>query len=360
MAKYKKRADGRYFTQVSTGKYDEDGKPIRIPVYGTSSRDLERKVGEIKTDLKRGIYADDRGMFFGEYAKVWYEAKKGTVKAGTAKDYLNIVKNHFGKINNIRLKDLTKTDIQAQINSEVSEEIRRRIVITVKQILESAIDDGLVYKNVARTIKQTIPKRKEKDILSDLEKRAIKKCEFTDMEKMFVDILFGCGLRRGEALALTPKSIDFNRGGISVTRAISYQEPGLIKEPKTNASIRFVPAPQWLLNELRTYLDSLNCLYLFHGSEGQIMPQATYKRFWKGIRKKINEALGGNDNISLTSITPHTFRHNYATLLYYSGVDVKEAQRLLGHSTIRITLDIYTHLMNNEAAVKEKINCIAL
>lgn len=360
MAKYTKRKDGRFYTLVSTGKNDENGHPIRIPVYGTSSRDLERKVGEIKTDISRGTYANDRGFTFGQYSAIWYEAKKGTVKASTAKDYRNIVKNHFGKIDDIRMLDLTKTDIQAQINSESSDEIKRRIVITVKQILESAIDDGLVYKNVARGIKQPTLNRKEKDILSDFEKEAIKKCEFTEMEKMFVDILFGCGLRRGEVLALTKKSIDFKRGGISVTHSISYEEPELIKEPKTKASIRFVPAPRWLMNELKAYIINLDSLYLFHGSVGQIMPQATYKRFWKGIRGKINVAMGGNEHILLTTITPHTFRHNYATMLYYSGVDVKEAQRLLGHSSIRITLDIYTHLMNDEEAIKEIINCISL
>lgn len=359
MAQYKKRKDGRYGTHVTVGKDKETGKAIRVPVYGRTEAELKNNIALTKADYLRGTFANDKGMTVGEYAMIWYGAKKGTVSAGTAKDYLNVIKNHFNHIYNIKLKELTKTDVLTQVNSEKSDELKRRVVITIKQILEAAIDDGLLYKNVARSIKQTIPKRKEREVLTQEEKDAIRTCEFEPMERIFVDILFACGLRRGEVLALTKKSVDFMRGGINVTQSISYEVENLIKAPKSEASIRFVPAPSWLMDELKSYCRELKGIYLIHGTQGQIMPDATYKRFWKRIQDKINAEMGGDKDVRLTKITPHTFRHNYATSLYYAGVGMKEAQKILGHSSIKVTMDIYTHLASSDN-IKSKIDLISL
>lgn len=359
--KYKERADGRYFTQVSTGKYDDNGNPIRIPVYAKSSIELERKVGEIRTDIKRGTYANDQGKALGQYAEEWFHAYKvGHVSLGTEANYRNTLKLHFDLIKDIRLRDLTKTDIQRQINATKSPEARRRIKYTINQVLECAIEDGLLYRNVSKNIKVARPPKPEKRALTNQEKAAIKKCDFLPMEKIFVDIIFGCGLRRGEVLALMKSDIDFTRGGIHVRRAISYASGKKeLKEPKTQTSIRFVPAPDWLLKELKEYINAIDSMYLFHNKNGGPIALCMFCKMWNKIIQKINVAMGGTKDIRVTDLTPHTFRHNYATMLYYAGVDVKEAQKLLGHSSITITLEIYTHLQDNQQTVK-KINTIAL
>lgn len=373
MAKYKKRADGRFYTLVSTGKYTEDGRPIRIPVYGTSSRDLERKVGEIKTDLSRGTYADDKGMTLGVYARKWHHAtKENCVAASTARDYMGVINNHFDLIENMKLMDLTKSDIMMQINKdENSDETKRRIILTIKQILESAIDDGLIYKNVARSIKAPSSNPEERRPLTDAEKKAIKECSFTPMEKVYVDILYCCGIRRGELLALQKNDINLKAGTITVGKSITFVGGSKIKYPKSKSGMRTIPIPDWLSKEMKEYLSSLDSLYLFHGRNKALISQSTAKRLWQSIFNKINVAMGGTPDIykrgklvsrgiHVTDVTPHIFRHNYATMLYYAGIDVKEAQKLLGHSSIKITLEIYTHLMDTPDVIKEKINCISL
>jgi len=359
--KYKQRADGRYFTQVSTGKYDDDGNLVRVPVYARSSAELERKVGELRTDIKRGTYADDRGKTLGQYAEEWFHAyKKGHVARGTEANYRNTLKLHLNLIKYIRLRDLTKTDIQRQINATESPEARRRIKYTLNQVLECAIEDGLLYRNVSKSIKVSRPPKREKRALTEAEKTAIKKCDFEPMEKLFVDIIFGCGLRRGEALGLMVSDIDFSRGGIHVRRALAYSDGHKeLKEPKTATSVRFIPAPEWLLSELKEYIHGIDNIYLFHGKKGGLLAFCMFCRMWNSIFEKINTALGGTKDIKATDLTPHTFRHNYATMLYYAGVDMKEAQKLLGHSSITITLEIYTHLQDNQQTIK-KINTIAL
>ena len=71
---------------------------------------------------------------------------------------------------------------------------------------------------------------------------------------------------------------------------------------------------------------------------------SSYAKFWLSIQKKIAasaENLGLS--IDVSTITAHILRHTFATDLFYSGIDVKAAQRLLGHSRVSTTLDIYTH-----------------
>lgn len=373
MAKYKQRKDGRYYTLVSTGKHKPNGKPIRIPVYGTSSRDLERKVAAIQTDLDRGTYAFDKNITLGKYANLWLEAhKKGTVSHATEKNYYYTINKHFDLIEDIKLQDLTKTNIMVQINKpENTPEIKKHIIMTIKQILETAIDDGLVYRNVARSIKAPAAPTKEKRALTPAEKVAIKKCDFTPMEKVYVDILYCCGLRRGELLALQRQDVDFITGNININKSLSFSGGSNIKEPKSKAGRRAVPMPDWLAEELKAYIKTIDSMYLFHSQTGALISESTAKRMWNSIFNKINVAMGGTadiykqgvlieEGIHATDITPHIFRHNYATMLFYSGMDLKEAQRLLGHSSIKITLEIYTHLMENPESTRAKINQIAL
>ena len=84
------------------------------------------------------------------------------------------------------------------------------------------------------------------------------------------------------------------------------------------------------------------------------MSYSTYRNFWKRIYNKINLALGGtNDHIvkkkkvagiKATDLTPYVFRHEYATILYYSGIDIKEAARLMGHESTKLILETYAEL----------------
>lgn len=373
MAKYKKRADGRFCTLVSTSKVDENGKKIRITVYAKSSKELEEKVAEIKTDLKRGTYANDNRKTVREYAEHWYiSSKEGTVGEATARDYKGTIKNHFDLIGDIRLKDLTKSDVLAQVNKPGnSKENKRRIIMTIKQVLDSAIDDGLIYRNVANNIKSPAAQSPEKRALTDEEKEAIKKCEFTPMEKMYVDIAYCTGVRRGELLALQKGDINFAQKTLTVKRAVTFVGGSKLKETKTESGYRTIPLPLWLVEELKVYISALDSIYLFHGANKALISQSTAKRLWQSIYNKINVAMGGTANVyksgklvseglHVTDLTTHIFRHNYCTMLYYAGVDVKEAQRLMGHSSIKITLEIYTHLMEASSTTLEKINKIVL
>ncbi len=143
----------------------------------------------------------------------------------------------------------------------------------------------------------------------------------------------------------------------------------MIKAPKSASGNRFIDILAPLKPYLESFLKSLDTLYLFCQTDGKLHTQTSYKRFWNGIYLKINTAAGGKyhyegksnskiviDIDAIKGLTPHRFRHNFATILYYAGVDLKEAQRIMGHADIKILLDVYTHLDKQKSSSKDKMN----
>ena len=321
--------------------------------------ELEAKKAAALYEEKKGLYADDKGITVGAWAQEWLQAYKSGVSPATLHGYKNIIKNHIQPILHIRLKDLSKSDIQKCINQASGHyDIQRRIKLTLNQMLETAIDDGLVYRNVARsiTVKRPIAEKRAR-ALTQQEKEIIPKLDFESKEKAYIYLLWYAGLRPEEARALQVSDIDFLRGEISVSKALSYDgnKPNL-KTPKTQSGIRTIPILDPLREVLQEYIPTVSGMYLLTDTRGNIMSKTAYRRFWSKIYNKINTALGGTDTIKATDLTPYAFRHEYATLLYYSGIDIKEAARLMGHTDTRLILDTYAELDASRSSSSSKLN----
>lgn len=365
MAKYKKRTDGRYQSNIYVGTDPDTGKRIFKTIYARTINDLENIRADIKDKLNKGIYADDKGLTVGSWAKKWFETDKATCGVRTKEMYKRIVYSYIiPNLGDIRLMELKQSDIQLMINKN-SEHYRtcEQIRMTTRQMLDGAMDDGLLYKNVGLKIKLPPKYKEEKRPLTHIEKKAIGKTDFTDKEKVFIYILLYCGLRRGEILALSKMDIDKKNREINIRNAVTFDSNKAILKPypKSFAGIRTVPIPEDLKDVLWPYLDSLKGLYLFEMErKSGLMTKSSYDKFWGKIIDKINASAGGTRDIkAVQGLSAHIFRHNYATMLYYAEVDIKDAQRLLGHSNIRLTLDIYTHLDKNKSTASEKLSKIS-
>lgn len=364
--KYKQRKDGRYGTKVYTGKINQNGTYEYIDVYESTSAKLEKEVSRIKNEIDKGIYANDKGLTFRKYAEKWLELFKDTTGIANYQKYAGIVKNHIAPIENMKLREIKKSDVQITINSQKDHpDTKRMLKIVINKVLESAIEDGLIYRNVARSIKvaQPVQQQLSTRILTEKEKEAIKWCKenkFNSMQKLFVDTLFVSGIRPSECLALTRADISISGKSISINKSLSYKGGKYIKEPKSQSGYRKIDVPSWYIEEYEAYLKESNDLYIFPGLRGGIIPQSTYKRFWKTIFDEINLRMGGSENLKVTDLTPYIFRHNYCTMLYYLKIDLKRAQYLMGHADIKLTLGVYTHLASLEKEDEEKVESIAL
>ena len=178
---------------------------------------------------------------------------------------------------------------------------------------------------------------------------------------VFALLLLSTGFRRGEALALRWKDIDFNAKEISQDRQITYRGIAEEKAPKTASGVRKVPLLPDLEGALKKPKTAKDTDFVFHGEDpGKCLCEATYRRRWLSYCRAMGfvidtpeEKKGENGHTYIKhhykpTLTAHVFRHGYATMLFEAGVDEFTAQRLLGHKHISTTRAIYTHLRNRK------------
>ena len=365
MAKYKKNTDGRYRTRVTVG-CDNAGKRILKSLYGKTIKELDAKLVEFKSQQNKGIVITDNKTTLAEWSEKWLKAYKQGVAYNTYEMYRTCVENHIvtSDVAQLPLNKIKNNDLQALINKKQAEGLTRTveiIILTLRQIFKKAIKNNLLYLNPADDLEKPTHKPAQKRALTDIENTAIEAAPLTDRERAFVYFGKYAGLRRGEILALTQGDIDLEEGTVTVNKTVVFKKnTGEIKNmPKSVAGFRTIPMPDVLHVFVRGYLQTLDGLCLFATQDGNICTRSSLRKLWQYTLKKINVAAGGNDDLKLIiGLTPHILRHDYATNLYYAGVDIKTAQKLLGHSDIKMTLQIYTHLEQDNEDIKDKLNKI--
>ena len=355
MARFTKNNKGLYRTGVLIG-YSENGTPKRKWLSARTIAELEAKIAEVKMQLATGHNLLDEDVRFGEYAQMWFETYKKNRGVNTRQMYEHLIRKQFEALAPVKVKDIRAITLQGLINSfadtpRTCEQMR----MTLRQIFKQAMEDGLVQKNPAATLE--VPRRvpKEKRALTPEEKAAIKNAPLTLYERAFVSVLQGCGVRPGELYALTWEDVDFKKSRIRINKAIVFENNNKprLSFPKTNKSIRYVEAPQTVIKALKDYRGTSIAPKLFGARNGDYKGMTAYLKDWGRIKRKIEAQLGHE-----TDLTMYCFRHNYASELYYAGVSLKEAQRLMGHQSYKMIMEVYAHLDAAKEDTAAKLNAI--
>lgn len=361
-AKYTRRKDGLFYSSVRVGS-TKDGKPIRKGAYAHSSAELERKIADIIHDYQHNAIKES-DMPFGEYAEQWYETYQANRRINTKAMYDNVIHKHLiPEVGHIPLNKLTASDLQKIINERIDKpNTCQKIKLTIKQILNTAINDDLLIKNVSLgLIVPKIPQPKKRP-LTDREKKAIFNTNLEKNDYMFVMILYHFGLRREEAIALMKSDFDFSKKELHIQRTIVFDKnnPVIDNLMKSNSAKRVLPIPDVILPKLRQFVSTSDTLYLFTKKDKNILTQSAYTKMWRRIMKEISNAYYTDEEKKLNpapiNLTAHVFRHNYCTILYYSGISRKKAVQLMGHNSYRMIEEIYAHLDEEKENTSEKIN----
>lgn len=361
----RRRTDGYYVRSLVIGR-KPDGKPVRKYIYAKTIRELESKVADYRQRLMQGMIPGDEKMTFGQIAEIWLRDYKPTIEVNTRKKYTTLLQKHLlPELSTIRLRELKPFHLQAVINRLAMEGYAtatlKEIKTTAAQILDIAVDNDIVFRNVFSKV--SIPR------IEPSERRALTEKEIALVSSTYAGHRMGlaamlmlyCGLRRGEMIALTWKDIDLDCARLQVNKAAYFDgNRSYIKSPKTKSGTRWIPVPEGLLEFLRGAARAPDCV-VCPNAKGGMMTQIAFKRAWDSYLFYLNVQAGGrgrkrgkNDENGrhtflppvqmIENITPHMLRHTYASMLYEAGVDVKSAQRFMGHSSIEITLRVYTHL----------------
>ena len=197
---------------------------------------------------------------------------------------------------------------------------------------------------------------KSKDDQNFLDKKQLKKflSEIKDHESEQIYTMFHVlaytGLRRGELLALTWKDVDFLNEMLSVTKNATYvKNEKFISTTKTTASERLLSLDHDTLYLLKNWKLNQKKLFFSRGvrvksDEKQLVfPNPQNELFYKSILQSILAKPFYKD----FKITTHGFRHTHASLLFESGATIKQVQERLGHTDVKTTLDVYTHVTKN-------------
>ena len=306
------------------------------------------------TQTKADDFVKQKQITLDELFKLWFENYKHTVKDSTAYSMESVyhanISNHFGQnfVDQIQVKDLQLwTDNLAQTHAEF-----KRSMNLFSTIFEYAIRLGYMIDNpmmrVIKPARSQVKSRHIKDNVYTQEEldRFLKLAkDINPTVYTFFKLISSTGLRRGEALALTWHDIDFEKSTITVDKTLTVGNK--IGVPKTKTSNRTVPMTAGLKQVLLDYRKNRKIIFNKVFSYNANYFNINTPRYWLKQVYKLDP--------SLKQITVHGFRHTFATLLIANtNIKPKTVQMLLGHANVHMTMDIYTHIVeeNKQDAIQ--------
>ena len=294
-------------------------------------------------------------MTLNQYLPKWLEmAAKRKVKDTTFVNYQNVINFRILPVlGHVTLKDLNGSACQKFFNLLIDQELSNGYIKTIYKIfnisLEKAIDWDLILKNPLRKV--DIPKERKRKYTVWKREELLRFLQVAKDENLdYFALFFVCiytGLRRGELLGLKWEDVNFKNGNLHIQRNQTYLNGTFTYGSlKTESSNRLIKLDDETLNTLMQHKKRQSELKLLYGPQysienlifsrknGQPIQPTTLTVTFHNIMKKSN----------VPKIRFHDLRHTHATLLLEAGVSLKEVQERLGHSSIKMTGDIYAHV----------------
>lgn len=358
MARYKKRSDGRYATTVTL-----DGKKYYL--YGETQKELDNKKYQLLSDYRQNHLIKTSSMPLKDYCTSWYQSHQKCRNANTRDMYYYSIYPHIiPELGHIPINKVTRSDIQGLINNLIDHpHTCHKIMNTLRQIFDEAIEDDLIYKNPCTKIR--VPKIIVNNVppFSKAEKKAIQAAELLPEDRAFINVLLAFGCRRGEALALMRSDFDFTAQTVILQRSVTFDKNTPVINPymKTKSSRRTLHIPKPFLDYFRSYVSSCSGLYLFTMKNGNLVSKSSYVKKWNRIQKAIETALYGDNPLAKNSgrkITAVVFRHDFCTKLYYSGISRKKAVEIMGHASHQMIEKVYAALDEQQEKSADKIDAM--
>jgi integrase len=357
-----RRKDGRWETRywVETPK-----GPKRKSVYGKTRSEVAKKLAKAVADRDGGLVFDDEKMTVGEYLDRWLsDAVRGTVRESTFSRDEYLVTNHIKPaLGRRKLKTLSALHLQGlyrdRLDSGLSGSTVQKIHHVLHKALSQAVRWNLIPRNPADAVKAPSASSKEMHPLSAPDARRLLEAARGDRLEALYVLAVHTGMRRGELLGLKWEDVDLDTSTVRVRRTLTRPENGrriALGKPKTdksNRNVRLTPRAVEALkrHRARQAEEKLKAggLYqdqglVFAGVIGNLINPSNLRQ--RSFAPLLNRA-------GLSPITFHDLRHTCASLLFQKNVHPKFVQELLGHASVAITLDIYSHMlpgMGSEAA----------
>lgn len=346
------KPDGRYM-----GRVKKNG--ITHTVYDKSLSELKKKMTDLRYSLEHGTYVKKERLTFDDWFNEWIDTyKKNTVKQGTIdsykKHYSAYIKKPLGKM---WLSDIRAEHIQRMLNnmsdSGYADDTITLTYCTLSGVFKQAFKNELVPKNPFLLVTKPKGKSKKERVVFTKEQQALY-MQYAEKSYLrnLLQLAICTGMRNGELSGLLWQDIDFKRRIIHVRHTLVPCDGGGWRNdtPKTRTSLRDIPmigkAYDILKRQQKEYRAIMGNKAKI-GNDDFVFSVAGEPISRKRITFEINRMLENMalDGISFPYFTLHSTRHTFATRCIESGMDPQVLKTILGHATLSMTMDLYSHVL---------------
>jgi integrase len=350
------RASGRWVGAVTLG-YDAQGKPVRKTVSAKTKAEARQRLNDLQDKLDDGYVPPAREETLEQLFERWNRDVLSTQVASDARgNYMTVARCHIiPTLGKKKVSALTVADVQhltasklrgGPANVPLSVSTVRRIRSVLAQALDVCLVEGSLLRNVAKLTKAPKAGQTEGRTFTAAEaKRLLKALGDHRLGLLFI-VMLATGLRRGEALGLQWEDVDFRRHTIGVHRQLRRIDGRLItRTVKGGISGRTVYLPQQVVKLLKEHrvaqtaqlkaLEIEGTGFIFTTQVGTPLDPRNIHRDFQTVCTKAK----------LGKWHPHELRHSAASLMLAEGVPLQVVSEVLGHSSIRMTADVYGHVL---------------
>ena len=348
---FQRKSDKKWVASITL----DDGK--RKVLYGKTKKEVTEKLIKVRREQQQGMLSVTSKTKMSEYIEGWLENYKRGVRPNTHQRACEIMRLHIlPTLGNIQLDKLTPQHLD-RLYSKKLKELSPTTVQTIHNTLHKALSDavkqGILLINVSERVEAPRKNEYEARVFSEEETRTFLMAIRNHSLYVLLLIDVSTGMRRGEIVGLKWNDIDLKRGILQVRRAIVRRPTelggGYAEAPlKTKRSRRSIMLPAYIVAILEQYRAQQMSImqqngqpwdeqrWLFCKPDGNhLNPQHDVYEEFKVILSKAG----------LPDIRFHDLRHTAATMHLGLMTNPKIVQEILGHSTISITMDAYSHVL---------------
>ena len=351
---YQRASDGRWLGVALLG-YDERGRPIRKTVSATTRSEVVRKLKQLRREIDEGQLVAGASVKLSDLFERWFEdVLHHQVAPSAARNYRTVITKHvLPTLGGRKVADLTVSDVDRLLSKKLQQGLSTSTVRRMRSVLAQCLDQGIrwgqVGRNVARLSRAPRHVRSEGRTLSPEQAKDLLRFLKGHRYEALISLMLSTGLRRGEALGLMWRDFDESKRVLSVRRQLKREDEGLVTtDTKTARSRRAVNVPAQMVT---TLLDHQRRQEADRGLAGSLWVDSGFiftsahgtpidpRNFYRDFKKLFGEAGLGDWH-------PHELRHSAASLMLAQGVKIQVVSQVLGHASIRMTADVYGHVLD--------------
>ncbi|NNE98000.1 MAG: site-specific integrase [Pyrinomonadaceae bacterium] len=351
-----KKNDNTWLVRIFLGRNAEGKRQYFSKTIHGAKKDARKFLTAKLREKDLGVFVEPASTSLSDFLDRWLEQiAKNKLRERTFDNYESLIKNHIRpKLGLKRLCDIQSYEIQKLYNEMIKAKYSPKTIKHVHNVLSSALKQAVRWKMLIQNPCDLceLPRMERTEMKYFSREETAKFLKTAKDDKYFAIFLVAIetGMRPEEYLGLKWKDIDFENGNLSVRRALVSQKGGgfIFTEPKTKNSRRNLPLSKTVVDTLKAHrrkqleerfklgADYENLNMVFATGIGTPLLHGNFlRRHFKPIR----------DKAGLPKIRLYDLRHTTATLLLLDGEHPKVVQERLGHASIVLTLDTYSHVL---------------